>query len=352
MKLVFIDEAGNTGCDFLSVEQPYFALSGVCCTPEEAHALLEQCFPRLQSEAKHASLVKQEKNYAGLLEVQQTCIRNFHAITILYDKKYACVKSFVQDCVAPLYSPRMKPGSPEFRETEYFLYTMCSHNEQGPLLMDVLNEYQRILKDPEEPLSRLSPAAERLASVVDMSTFRAIANQDERILQEIALLRSSYVVPSRNGFKTKNRYKPSLYVALFALMVSRFSNQITEPTRFVCDTTTRTAETDGQLEDWKCGGIYSMEMLSEFYEKPLFNLSYFEGLFDADSKTNEGIQLADIVAGGAVFMAKECNKSSSFETTNPYATEICRLYDISKNLLLFPEPEDYASWLKSKGLTQ
>lgn len=110
MKTVFVDESGATGLvDF--DRQPVFALSAVCIEEVEARLLCEHFLPHSMtrlSELKHSRLVS--RAYApiqnGLVELQTQVLKRFPAFSYCVDKRYSALISLCADCI-PGESPQV-----------------------------------------------------------------------------------------------------------------------------------------------------------------------------------------------------------------------------------------------------
>jgi hypothetical protein len=89
-KTIYCDEAGFTGDNLLSQDQPYFAFSSVVIDPEEAQATVAQVLTdyRIQAEElKGSRLIKRENGQRAALWMLEKYAKD--SSVIVFDKKYS-----------------------------------------------------------------------------------------------------------------------------------------------------------------------------------------------------------------------------------------------------------------------
>lgn len=103
MKTVFVDESGATGLvDF--AQQPVFALSAVCIEETAASALCERFLPKSLTridEMKHARIICRECKAirTGLVAIQESVLNTCPAFSYCMEKRYMALLSLAADCI-------------------------------------------------------------------------------------------------------------------------------------------------------------------------------------------------------------------------------------------------------------
>ena len=109
-KSVCIDESSATGlwCDRAS----FFSMAMVMIDEASALRLKNVFFPDVKKELKHSELITSAENYERLVELQGHLFKHYNAYVFLLNKRYACCECFVRDCILP--HPYIHDLSPQF----------------------------------------------------------------------------------------------------------------------------------------------------------------------------------------------------------------------------------------------
>jgi len=99
---IYCDEAGFTGKNLLSQEQPYFVYSAVCLTDDELediYDIINQKYKIQSGEIKGSKVVNSSKGRLAILEVFTKYSQK--ARIVFHDKKYALAGKIVESAVEP-----------------------------------------------------------------------------------------------------------------------------------------------------------------------------------------------------------------------------------------------------------
>jgi hypothetical protein len=107
MECFSIDESGYTGFDLLNMDQTFQGASAICIDPNEAQRLINEYFPELRSvELKYSSLARKEKKLERLIELQKDLLNNYKSVTYVCSKRYLLILMFLDYAVEPFYYAR------------------------------------------------------------------------------------------------------------------------------------------------------------------------------------------------------------------------------------------------------
>lgn len=310
MKTVFVDESGATGLvDF--DRQPVFVLSAVCIEEDEARILCEDLLPygiTMLPELKHNRLVG--RAYApiqnGLVELQARVLKRYPAYSYCVDKRYSAWVSLCADCI---------PGeSPQVLLLPQYAMALCNKWER---LCDAIN-LQGLLHSYYEAVT-CGNMDERSCK---FETFIANANEalgkcyDEDLHNVLGGI-------ARQEEACISEFKASIGVHDLSQrcvvgLVAEMARELNEPFRLMLDTS---------YHDEAVDSIVS-----------LLRLKFPRIAVDiGDSKSYCGLQIADILAGGARFAAELAySRRGEHERHLAYSEKILSLYKESGRMLWCP----------------
>ena len=303
MRTAYIDESGYTGADLLCTDQPVFALSAVVPC-DNAFTNVCQYFRRFQgTELKHTVLHRGGRHDDELLKAQRYLLERCNGISYIMLKRHLLVESFIYDCIAPV-NPIFRYGRPD----AYILAKMlCLHPELfgGDEFEYVLTMYQDAVRRPNEAMGYF------------LSAVNCIKNENLVLLLEAIRKRHPNVL---TAFACNPA--PQLQVSCLVGLITQLELQLKKPFKIVYDRSSAIKQVENDILRFfmsDCGAAKVADGVTvEFPSK------YFKGLESADSRVVKDLQLADILAGGAV-----CAARSLFAPTenDKYGQRVMALYD-------------------------
>ena len=308
MTTVYIDESGNGG--LLDPQQPVFALSAIRISEAEAKAELEKFLPASliggNGERKHDSLSKRIRNgiQKRLGDLQVELVSKYDALSYVVDKRHILIAKMLSGCIAGddwriLYLQ-------DFTRTLYANYAHLCKVCQFDKILKAYNEAIGCTPDDRR-------FAERFKSFV-AATKQAIQDYPPLnfILGDIANEETSCV--EEFTFNSGHNIHASM---LFGL-VNELLKLSPEPIDIVCD------------DSPQYGGV-----------QKLFDIHPFGASVHSVSSDNSrhscGLQLADLLAGGARFVGeRQFGRKNHGKTQVAYVERLVELYDKSERLLYQP----------------
>ena len=320
MKTVFVDESGATGLvDFGS--QPVFALSAVCIEEDEARMLCEKLLPHRMtrlSELKHSRLVG--RKYApiqnGLVELQAQVLKNSHSFSYCVDKRYSALISLCADCI---------PGeSPQVLLLPQYAMSLCNKWDRLCDAFDLpglLHSYYDAVTCGN--IDEISCKFEMFIEKVNAALGRCCDEDLHNVLGGIARREKACV----------NEFKASVGVhdlsqRCIVGVIAEVARELNEPFQLILDASYHDEAVD------------SMVSLLRFK---------FPGIVvdSGDSKNYCGLQIADILAGGARFAAEFAySREGGHKLHLAYSEKILSLYKEYGRMLWCP-PSDPPSMVEA-----
>lgn len=310
MKTVFVDESGATGLvDFGS--QPVFALSAVCIEEDDARMLCEKFLPReitKLSELKHNRLVG--RAYApiqdGLFELQAQVLKRCPAYSYCVEKRYSALISLCADCI---------PGeSPQVELLPRYAMFLCNKWERLCDTFDLpglLHSYYEAATcgNIDERSYRFEMFIEKVNDALGKccdedlhNVLGSIARRDEACVNEFKARVGDHDLSQR----------------CIVGIVAEVARELNEPFQL---------ELDASYHDEAVDSMVS-----------LLRFKFPRIVVDSrDSKNYCGLQIADILAGGARFAAKLAYfRGIEHEHHFAYREKTLSLYKESRRMLWCP----------------
>ena len=283
MRIVYIDECGHTGSDLLRADQPVFALSAVVPC-DGVFENVRQCFKRFQGpELKHVVLHKGGRHDKELIEAQRYLLERCNGISYVMSKRHLLIESFIYDCVAPA-NPLFLNGTPD----SSLLARMLHRYPElfgGEEFNRVLMVYQDAARFPNENMGYFLSAVEDVKNENLAWLVSAVRKRHPSVISSFA-------------------HNPALQLQVSCLtgLITQLELQLQEPFKIVYDSSSAIEEAEEEISQFasnECGSTQVADGVTVD-----FPLRHYKGLESADSRIVKDLQLADILAGGAVCAAK------------------------------------------------
>lgn len=310
MKTVFVDESGATGLvDF--VQQPVFALSAVCIEEPSASALCEKYLPKSLTrinELKHEKLIRRgcKTIRAGLVAIQETVLNTYPAFSYVMEKRYMALLSLAVDFI-----PGDIPDVFELGRYAHNLLLKWEHLCGRFDLPILLQHYYDVIT--------CNDAVERKDL---FTTFREDARRALTKSQDVDLCAVLSGVVSLNP-ATLEEFEASvgthdLSQYCIVGLVVEMARELQEPFKLILDSS---------YHDGTIGNIVSL------LTTKLPGIVVASG----NSKDYHGLQIADIMSGGARFAAELAyGKKGQGDQYGDYRNRVLSLYDKSNKMLWQP----------------
>ena len=310
MKTVFVDESGATGLvDF--VQQPVFALSTVCIEESSARVLSERYLPRSITridELKHDKLIRRRfaEIRTGLVNIQEIVLGTYPAFSYAIEKRYMALLLLAADCI---------PGD----HPDVFELDRYAHN--------LLLKWDRLCGRFDLPmLLRHYYNAITCTDAVERKDLFTTFRKDAR--QAIVMSRDEDLCAVLSGIVALDTTSLEEFEASVGVhdlsqnciigLILEMVKELQEPFKLILDSS---------YHDEVIGSIVSLLATK------------FPGIVveSGDSKEYHGLQIADIMAGGARFAAELAyGKKYLDDRYNDYRKKILSLYDKTKKMLWQP----------------
>ena len=303
MCTVYIDECGHTGTDLLCADQPVFALSAIVPC-DNAFANVCRCFRRFQgAELKHAVLHRGGRHDNELIKAQRYLLERCNGISYVMSKRYLLVESLIYDCVAPV-NPIFTYGRPA---ANALARTLCSHPELfgGDEFEHVLTVYQDAMRCPNEAMGYFLSAVNFIKNENLFWLLGAVRKRHPNVLRAFA-----------------HNPAPQLQVSCLVGLITQLELQLKIPFKIVYDRSSAINDAKNDIVRFFMSDCAAAKIADGVTVE--FPSQYFKGLESSDSLVVEDLQLADILAGGAV-----CAARSLFAPTgnDKYGQRVLALYD-------------------------
>lgn len=300
---IYCDEAGFTGNDLLSFDQPNFVYSSILIEPEEAKEIVQKMIidHRVQSaELKGKALVNGRRGKRAAIWLLET----YHdrASLIAFNKRY----SLAAKCYEYLFEPVLSSHSLLFYQVmfhRFIVNVLYLHFFMGEKYSDkFLTDFQKTMRTLD--FRELDGLIEMASSSTDVSPFlRQILLfsyiHKDKIIEELNSLRENQA--------TGNWILELSITALFNLL-TKWGERI-EGMKVYCDES-KPIVTNGDFFDVMINRQDKRYIRIGKNTYPLtFNLA--QPIQTVNSKNAPGIQIADVFASSLAYALKDTNEAFS-----------------------------------------
>ena len=322
MQIAYIDEAGYTGADLLNAEQPFMALSALFISKKEAADLREKYFPQSKApELKHNRLARRPSYYDALLSIQRTCLDSHRAVSYVVDKKYMCILKLLNDCIEPVaYTHGI-----DFYEEGHHLALASLLHVAGPVFWGkarydrLLQLYQRaVISKTRECVDDLCGHVKKLRGLQLAEHLFPVASKHPAFVEEIMSPTTS----------------TNVAFSLLSGLITRLEATCGGAYEIVHDRSPAMKRYHRQLDIIRSTGPERAFSISD-----VCHISYplqMREVTEADSKSEMGLQLADLLAGGVVSGAQAL---SGQQERNSYNTNVIGLYSNNNIIFMLPNTD-------------
>lgn len=285
MERFCIDESGYTGFDLLNAEQQFQGASAICISEEEARDVISHYFPKLQAEElKYRALARRPNNLDRLLELQRHLLQNYKCVTYVASKRYLLTLMFIDYAVEPFYYAR---GISLYQNgNNYALGSLLFYTGEalfGPGYEATLAVFQNTVKQK-------TPAAiEEL--------LQAVAGLKWEQLPEAMGPLYSRCQDCISAIMTEGVSTDAAFIVLQSL-ITRMESMAGGPYRVDHDRSKNLTQYHELLQQF----ISHKESI-EFHQSEIATIRFplkLVSVTQVDSKNCFGVQLADIMIGGAI----------------------------------------------------
>lgn len=304
---VYVDESGNAGV--FDPKQPVFALSAIVIS--DADAVKEkQALPSklLQGgELKHENLSKdrREKMRNGLIALQRNLIVGYPALVYAVEQRFCLIQKLLMDCI---------PGNDR---RVYFIQQMA---------LDIYNDYDELVRS-----CGLDQILKKYDEVISMKTedpdfHDALSELQKRLLE--ATSKSEVLSFALGDFARDDNASVDEFMSSCGgvnLHLTLLFGILNEMFKVIDDDVCVVFDESPQFRQVK-----------EVWKRPL--MRQVKDVVSTPSHQSLGIQLADILAGGARLVAErmfKCNVVRAKE--KEYCDELVKIYE-QKDIMLFQPP--------------
>lgn len=309
LRKVFLDECGYTGSNLLDESQPFQSAAALEISEEHAAALISEHFPKHRGpELKYRQLVRREGYWDGLIALQNILLKSAPCHSYVVDKRFVLIEKFLEHCVEPFY----RAGGVDFYadgclEQAASLIYHCGPVFYGKEKLDAfLILFQKVCRNREpEDLKFLVKLAADFSAIEMEEFFGPLGTNHPAASVELMA----------KGTNTDAAYP--LVMGLISLCEQRGGEY--EIIHDQSENLKLYTEEFQNLIDVKLTRSFKMSNVCQI----TFPLK-LQRVSQVDSKASSAVQLADILAGGAVDMVK--GKTTHREKENPYFNELERIY--------------------------
>ena len=319
MERIYMDESGYTGYDLLNTQQPFQGASSVNINEESAKALIDEYFPRNRAqELKHKSLSRRENNWDALLGIQNRLLKDHMGFTYICDKRYLLILMFLDSCVEPFFNDQgmdFYEDGHNYALGSVLYYTAPtlwgSENFEG--LLSLFQQANRSKSDVG--IQALAVKAKFLLGREMSENLFPIATEYQSCVREI---------------KEPDTNTDAALVILLSL-ITHIEKYIFSSYEIVHDTSNNLCRYN-EIINW----FINMDDTKVFKGTAKTSLSFplkLSAVKQADSRNSLGVQLTDILIGGAIESAKA---HAGLVEKNDYNQKVLGLYGDSNLIHLVP----------------
>lgn len=318
MERFCIDESGYTGYDLLNAEQQFQGASAICITEEEAQEVICRFFPKLQAnELKYRALARRPGNLERLLDMQRHLLQNYKCVTYIASKRFLLTLMYLDYAVEPFYYAR-----------GIDFYKGGQNYELGSLLFYEGNSlfgagYEKVLASFQNAMKLKNSAAieELLQSVATISWNR---------LPEVMGPLYGRCPDCIGAIMTEGVSTDAALIVLQSL-ISRMEVMASGPYRVDHDRSKNLLQYHNLLQQF-IDHEDSVELRQSEIASIRFPLQLIS-VKQVDSKDCLGVQLADVLIGGAIDAA---NALIGLRERSSYTEEVISAYKHDQLIHLLP----------------
>lgn len=291
MECFRIDESGYTGFDLLNPDQRFQGASAIAISDDDATRLIREHFPRLQAlELKYRALSRRATNHQRLISLQRDLLSDYKCVTYVCDKRYLLVLMFLDYAVEPFYYER---GMNFYEDGQnYALGSLLSL--AGPTLLGE-TAFERLLAAFQNAVKEKTPEA--LAALVSA----ARATRWRKLPEALGPLAQYEATECLSAIATPGVDTDAALIVLQSL-ISRMEVMADGPYRVEHDHSKNLLTYHDLLQRF----INHDEEI-EFRETEITSIKFplkLSEVTQVDSKTSPAVQLADVMIGAAIEVAK------------------------------------------------
>ena len=308
MTNIYIDESGYTGIDLLNKDQLFQAASAVQISEADAKHVVKEHFPNLKStELKYGSLSRREANWDRLLGLQKALLDNYFCSTFVCEKKFMLLLHYVDYAVEPMY---YKNGFDLYNDgANYGMASVMYYT--SPTLLGIDNF--------EEILFHFQKAMHSKSDIAITCLIEKIKSVNWRAFEECFGPMAKESPDCISAIKTTG---VSTDIALPVLLgiINRIEHFMPGEYSITHDRSDNLIQYGTYLN-----GLINNTNSAEFKASQVAKIKFplkLQSVTQVDSKDSLGVQLADILVGGAL----DATKAAIGQKTNDYNTKILGLY--------------------------
>lgn len=310
MDKFFIDESGYTGDNLLDENQRFQGASSIRIDEENARSLVKKHFPNLKlNELKHGKLSRKNNNWDSLLSIQSELLKHHMGLSYVCDKKYLLTLMFLNSCVEPFYFD----NGIDFYKDGYNYALASLLYKVAPVIWGK-KHFEELLKIFQHATKTKSDVA--IQGLIQKAGFLRGQELWKECLSPLWHRHPSCL----SAIRSPNSYTDAAIVALIAL-ISRIEHKVDSAYEIIHDTSKGMIRHDKHIN---C--LIHERTEVEFKRTEITTLAFplkLSAFSQINSCDSYGIQLADILVGGAIEFA---NATAGFTKENQYNQQVRKLY--------------------------
>ena len=318
----YIDESGYTGGDLLNKEQPFVGVSSVLICEGTAKQLVNDFFPKIQAdELKHKNLSRRENYWNNLLAIQDALLNEHFGITYVCNKKYLLCLLFLSTCLEPFY---YQDGKDFFKNGEIVSIASLMY-KAAPAFWgrdefdDLLYLFQNAMKVKSDvSINALTEKAKYLSGRKLSELLIPLSNGHHGCIEEIKFSKST---------------TDPVVITMISL-ISHIEKYIKEKYRIIHDRSRSLTRYHDILNVF-----IGIEDNVSFPQSDITSFNFplmITEVTQEDSKNKFGLQMADLLVGGAI---EHAMSQMGLIKKNDYNQKIASLYRTENFIHLLPSTD-------------
>ncbi len=337
-KTIFCDEAGFTGSDLFSNEQPFFVFASVAIEPEEAKNIITKTIRdfRIQSlEIKGRNIVRTSNGKGAALEIIERFINS--ASIFAFDKKYALSAKLFEYIFEPVLASKnyifYEIGFNRFVSCLLYLHLLVHDAISETILIDFQSAMRsKDFKAMENILCNGSNSTNQTPIITGIITF--VISHQEIIKNEITNLRSD---------PTTTNWVLELSITSLFNLLARWGENIKGGMEVFCDVS---KPITSQADFFNAMLNREDRVFFDIRGKTIpitFNLA--KPIQTVNSKDSHGVQIADVFASSFAYALK--NPDEEFSQRCVELSEHLYYFDYIYPEMKFADPNEYDCYLNT-----